>query len=76
MHDDSVELLNIICEIIDTDSIQEDYMLNKYNDNYKNIIDIIILLYNSITTKNDISKLLKFTFDKLKFLYIKYINII
>jgi len=76
MHDDSVELLNIICEIMNINSIQKDYMLNKYNDNYKDIIDIIILLYNSNSTKNDILKLLKFTFDKLKLLYIKYINII
>lgn len=76
LHDDSVELLNILCEILDINSIQRDYMLNKYNDNYKNLIDIIILLYNAISTKNDISILLKYTFDKLKFLYIKYINII
>ena len=70
--DKQIHLLSIICDLLDVNCIDE-YKSNKYHSGYDTIIQIVIMLYNTLSTeKYKISKeILMEIFKNMKRLIIK-----
>ena len=74
IHNDSIDFLKIIELTFNRSDIVDNYINNVYHPEYKNIINLIILIYNSLKSDHNTKELLKNIYTKLKFLYIKYNN--
>ena len=73
-HNDSIDFLKIIESLLNESDIVHNYINNVYHPEYKTIINLIILIYNSLKSEHKCRELFKSIYTKLKFLYIKYNN--